>query len=354
VGTAARLLFIDDEERVTTALRAMFRRDYEVFVANSGPEAIELLRREAIDVIVSDQRMPEMTGVELLRQARELSPGAVRILLTGYADLAAIEHAINECEVFRYLMKPCPREQLRETVALAVDTVRGGGLAAVLPAEEEGPGLRPAEPSEEETSSAAAAARDASVAEAAPAPTAPVATVTPLRPRPAPAAFDGRELLVLSAEEALLEAVREAVPEDVEVRQARTLGEAVDLLSVHRAGVVVTDADVDGRGVEALTAELKRWVPELVTVVVSDRADAQLMIDLINHGQVFRFLLKPVSTGQCRLWLASAFRRHEDLRARVVDSAPAPQAAAEAPAPGRGWSLKELGARLRAVLGRGA
>jgi hypothetical protein len=80
------------------------------------------------------------------------------------------------------------------------------------------------------------------------------------------------------------------------------------------------------------------------------------MIDLINHGQVFRFLLKPVSTGQCRLWLASAFRRHEDLRARVAGGDPAPRAstAREAPAPGRSWSLKELGARLRAVLGRGA
>lgn len=341
MGTAARLLFIDDEERVTTALRAMFRRDYEVFVANSGPEAIELLRREAIDVIVSDQRMPEMTGVELLRQARELSPAAVRILLTGYADLAAIEHAINECEVFRYLMKPCPREQLRETVALAVDTVRGGGLATALPPVEE-------------AASAAATDPEAPVAEEAPAPAAPPATVTPLRVGPAPAALDGRELLVLSAEDALLEAVREAVPGDVEVRRARTLAEAVDLLSVHRAGVVVTDADVDGRGVEALTAELKRWVPELVTVVVSDRADAQLMIDLINHGQVFRFLLKPVSTGQCRLWLASAFRRHEDLRARVAGGGPTPDATPDAPAPGRGWSLKELGARLRAVLGRGA
>jgi serine/threonine-protein kinase len=355
VGTAARLLFIDDEERVTTALRAMFRREYEVFVANSGPEAIELLRREAIDVIVSDQRMPEMTGVELLRQARELSPGAVRILLTGYADLAAIEHAINECEVFRYLMKPCPREQLRETIALAVDTVRGGGLATALAPAEAVPGDPVAEPSPEAAPSVAAVEPEAPVAEEPPAPTATPATVTPLRPRPAPTALDGRELLVLSAEESLLEAVREAVPEDVEVRQARTLAEAVDLLSVHRAGVVVTDADVDGRGVEALTAELKRWVPELVTVVVSDRADAQLMIDLINHGQVFRFLLKPVSTGQCRLWLASAFRRHEDLRARVAGGAPAPPAAAaaEAPAPGRGWSLKELGARLRAVLGRG-
>ncbi|MEE4384411.1 MAG: response regulator, partial [Pseudomonadales bacterium] len=222
MGTAARLLFIDDEERVTTALRAMFRRDYEVFVANSGPEAIELLRREAIDVIVSDQRMPEMTGVELLRQARELSPGAVRILLTGYADLAAIEHAINECEVFRYLMKPCPREQLRETIALAVDTVRGGGLATALAPAEAVPGDPVAEPSPEAAPSVAAVEPEAPVAEEPPAPTATPATVTPLRPRPAPTALDGRELLVLSAEESLLEAVREAVPEDVEVRQART------------------------------------------------------------------------------------------------------------------------------------
>ncbi|MDZ7824784.1 MAG: response regulator [Gammaproteobacteria bacterium] len=108
MSAQARILFVDDEQRVLAAMRAMFRRDYEVHIANSGAEALEILREHAIDVVVSDQRMPEMTGVEVLKEARQIAPSAMRILLTGYADLAAIEDAINDSEVFRYLMKPCP------------------------------------------------------------------------------------------------------------------------------------------------------------------------------------------------------------------------------------------------------
>ena len=115
------LLFVDDERRVLTSMRAMFRRDYEVLLANSGQEAIDLLRDHSVDVIVSDQRMPGMTGVEVLKAVKRLAPNAMRILLTGYADLQAIEASINEGEVFRYLTKPCPSEQLKEAIGLAAE-----------------------------------------------------------------------------------------------------------------------------------------------------------------------------------------------------------------------------------------
>ncbi len=107
--------------RVLTSMRAMFRRDYEVLLANSGQEAIDLLRDHTVDVIVSDQRMPGMTGVEVLKAVKLLAPNAMRILLTGYADLKAIEASINEGEVFRYLTKPCPSEELKEAIGLAAD-----------------------------------------------------------------------------------------------------------------------------------------------------------------------------------------------------------------------------------------
>ena len=113
------VLFVDDEPRVLTSMRAMFRRDYEVLLANSGQEALDLLRGHTVDVIVSDQRMPGMTGVEVLKAVKHLAPKAMRILLTGYADLNAIEASINEGEVFRYLTKPCPSDQLKEAIGLA-------------------------------------------------------------------------------------------------------------------------------------------------------------------------------------------------------------------------------------------
>ena len=72
MNARASILFVDDEVRVLTAMRAMFRRDYDVHVANSGAEGLEILRAQPIDVVVSDQRMPEMTGVEMLEAARSI------------------------------------------------------------------------------------------------------------------------------------------------------------------------------------------------------------------------------------------------------------------------------------------
>ncbi|HEX6828487.1 MAG TPA: protein kinase, partial [Burkholderiales bacterium] len=100
-GAAAkpRILFVDDEERILTALNSLFRSGYHVFTATSGGQALEFVRRFPMHVVVSDQRMPGMTGVELLQQVKVLSPGTVRMLLTGYSDLAAIVGSINEGEV---------------------------------------------------------------------------------------------------------------------------------------------------------------------------------------------------------------------------------------------------------------
>ncbi|HSG90835.1 MAG TPA: response regulator [Pseudomonadales bacterium] len=277
----ARILFVDDEQRVLTSMRAMFRRDYEVHLADSGAMALDILRRKAIDVVVSDQRMPEMTGVEVLREARDIAPATMRILLTGYADLGAIEDAINESEVFRYLMKPCAREQLRDTLALAVAAVRAGG-GPVAP----DPGALPR--------------------------TAPA----PERRGGDDARAPGVELLVLSADDGLFDGVRDAVHGDRTVRRAHTTQEALAMLTARPVGVLITDAGLDEAAMELLIGELKRVVPELVTVVASERSDAHMMINLINHGQVFRFLLKPLSIGQCRIWLSSAVSRHLELLQR--------------------------------------
>src|SRR5688572_28960879 len=97
----ANILFVDDEERIVKLLNMMFRSKYNVFTATSGKEAIEICKTNRIDVIVSDQRMPEMTGIQLLAEIRQMSPNTVRLLLTGYSDLVAIIGAVNEGEVYR-------------------------------------------------------------------------------------------------------------------------------------------------------------------------------------------------------------------------------------------------------------
>lgn len=117
-----KILLVDDEVNITKALRRLLQQvdGYEVLTAESGPEALSLLEKNPdIGVIVSDQRMPVMTGVEFLMQARELMPDAIRILLTGYADITASIDAINRGGVFRYLTKPWQDENLLKIIAEA-------------------------------------------------------------------------------------------------------------------------------------------------------------------------------------------------------------------------------------------
>jgi len=293
---SANLLFVDDEPRVLNSMRAMFRRDYNVFLADSGERALALLDTQAIDVIVSDQRMPSMTGVEVLREVKQRAPRAMRILLTGYADLQAIEASINEGEVFRYLMKPCPMEQLRETVALAVEAAGGHAPApARSPAAEPTPMRAPRKP---------LAAASVAAPRAAP------------KPRPAPHRAlreDRVEVLVLSNDQDLTSQLERALHGARTWHKADSVESAVALLESRPIGVLLTDAAVDERAVRDLTASLKRHVPQLVTIVASDRSDAQTLIELINYGQIFRFLLKPFHPGQCRLWVDSAVRKHLEL-----------------------------------------
>jgi response regulator RpfG family c-di-GMP phosphodiesterase len=102
-----RLLFVDDEENVLRSLRRLFvAEDYDVLTALSGTDALKLLKDTEIPVIISDQRMPNMSGAEFLEKAKELSPESVRIILTGYADVEAAVSAINKGGAYRYVSKP--------------------------------------------------------------------------------------------------------------------------------------------------------------------------------------------------------------------------------------------------------
>jgi len=114
-----KVLLVDDEVNITKSLRRLLMESerYEVFTADSGDAGVTVLEAEAdIGVIISDQRMPGMTGVEFLARARVLTPDAVRILLTGYADIEASIAAINQGAVFRYLTKPWKDDELLQVV----------------------------------------------------------------------------------------------------------------------------------------------------------------------------------------------------------------------------------------------
>jgi response regulator RpfG family c-di-GMP phosphodiesterase len=117
----ARVLLVDDEESILSSLRRLLRsQSYELFLADSGMKALEIMQEQPIDLVISDARMPNMDGATLLATIRERYPQTFRILLTGYADLDMIAKAINEGQIYRYLSKPWDDQELLLTVAQAL------------------------------------------------------------------------------------------------------------------------------------------------------------------------------------------------------------------------------------------
>lgn len=117
-----RLLFVDDDTNVLKALQRVFRQEnYHIVTAMSGREALDHLRNGGFNLMISDYMMPGMNGAELLKQARALQPEMIRIMLTGHADTLAVMGAINEGAVYKFILKPWNDEDLRVTVALALE-----------------------------------------------------------------------------------------------------------------------------------------------------------------------------------------------------------------------------------------
>lgn len=288
----ARVLFVDDEPRVLTTMRMLFRAHYEVFFAEGGAQALELLRKQPVDVVVSDQRMPGMSGIELLRAARELNPNAMRILLTGYSDLNAIIGSINEGEIFRFVNKPWSNEDLSTTVSRAVAAARASATVAARAGE-------------------------------------PAVAAAPAGPLPA--------VLVMDDDERVPPQIQAILGRDCRVFGASSMGEAVDLLEREHIGVVISDTRVQDHPVVNLINTLKQHHPELVSVILTERADAGAAIDLINQGQIYRFITKPIIDNACKITVHSALKHHERLaQSPELHQRYEPAAAPEPPPPASG------------------
>jgi DNA-binding NtrC family response regulator len=275
------VLFVDDDERILNALRALFRQDYQVLTAAGGAAALELLEGAAVQAIVSDQRMPGMTGVELLRKAREAAPGATRLLLTGYTDLAALVGSINQGEIFRFVKKPWDNDELRQALAEAVKA------AQALPA----------------------------------APAAPAAA-----PRSA------GSLLVIDPKQGLTRGLERLLAGAARVRLVATPAEAAKVLADEPIAAIVADLGAGMDGLVALFRQVRAQRPEVLSILLADEPDSELGIELINKAQIFRFLPKPVSARELRTQVATALRRHAAWKQRAA-AAPAQGAGAAAASP---------------------
>jgi DNA-binding NtrC family response regulator len=116
-----KIMIVDDEPANLRTLERLFRQDYQVVTAPSGAEALTLLHQHDVALLISDQRMPAMTGIELMMKTVAIRPQMVKILLTGYTDVGALIDAINSGLVYQYLTKPWNNDDLRLTVSRALD-----------------------------------------------------------------------------------------------------------------------------------------------------------------------------------------------------------------------------------------
>lgn len=267
--TRPRILLVDDEERILRSLGMLLRMHYQVFATSDGYEALAILQREKIHVLISDQRMPIMTGTDLLREARKLSPDTVRILLTGYADADSAVAAVNDGEIFRYISKPWGPKELRDTIAQAVDVaLRLEGASA---ADTGAPAVLPA--------------KDARLT-----------------------------CLVLDQDVATYEAVKEVLVPAHDVIWRRTIDGALDVLTTRQVAILVTELSLGNEDLSAMLKTLKREHPEMLTIILTCFKDTSRLVELINQAQIYRYLPKPLRKGLLGRNIESTIARYRALR----------------------------------------
>lgn len=279
-GMKPTLLCIDDEERILRSLAMLFRGSYDFHMTTDPQQALNLIASQRVHVIISDQRMPIMRGADLLKLVKEKSPNTMRLLLTGYSELDAVVASVNEGEIFRFINKPWDATELRQTVQQAADISISLFNAPVAPPQplqtETGTFVAPGVPPKQEA------------------------------------------ILVIDDDADVMKVVQDIVGATQPVIWARTLDSAMTALETHDIGVIVSELTVGHESIIAFLKMLKAEHPEVVTIVLTPFQDVTVFIGLINQGQVFRLVPKPVRRGPLGVNIGSALRHH-----RMLQDAPA-------------------------------
>ena len=294
-----KILCVDDEVQIVISLRALLRSKYEVLIATSGEEALDILRKDnTIRVLISDQRMPKMLGAEVLREARKISPGTMRLLLTGYSDLQAIIDSINEGEVFRFINKPWNNQELRFIVELAVAVAIETGQAAES-ISEAGVVVETTvdfqlDRTQNEAGSAGAV-QDAAVSHA---------------DLPAAGTLTSESILVVDDDRDVVSTLKELFGDTVLIYSAHSIHEAIEILGDKHVTVIISETVVAGEDATEFVKLLKQHHPDIITIMLTKFHSADTMISLINQGQIYRYSYKPIQKNQLGSYIKSAFVRH--------------------------------------------
>ena len=319
-----QVLLLHSDQTTLDKFSAGFGDRYTVHCATSGSEALSTLSDTPINVIVSAQKLQGMSGAEALREANRRSPDTVGILLAG-EDTAIV----GDKEVFQVVHGAVDPSELRRLIDSATQQTR---LMALAESANDTSAL-PDEPASEhiimETSENGATIISDGTGQ--------MPALDPKKVPPSAAVGAATvDVLVITKDEEFLNTIRESSQGMHNVHYSNTLKQAEDAVRKHKVGVAVVDAAMVGDKVEKLTQHLRKMQKRLVAIVAGRRDDGEMLMDLINRGKVYRFLLKPVSPGRARLAVEASVKHHLEApdSAFKLTGAPAPaKAAAVKPAP---------------------
>ncbi|MGI9221907.1 MAG: TonB family protein [Woeseiaceae bacterium] len=323
-----QILLLHSEQSTLDKLSTGFADRYTVHCATSGSEALNTLGQTAIDVIVTAQQLPGMSGLDALREAKRRSPETVGILLAGN-DGEGVEALVGANEVFQVVRGGVTPDSLR---ALIDDATRQARLMQLTE-------------SANDTTADVDASAEHIVMETSENGSSIITDVTGQVPALDPKKFEEAnvgsrsvDVLVLTKDDEFLTTVRESARGMHTIVAASTLAQADEAVASQTVGVAVVDAAMVGDNVEKLTMHLRAKSPRLVSIVAGRRDDGEMLMDLINRGKVYRFLLKPVSPGRARLAIEASAKHHLEapdaaFKAQGSASTTPAKAAKRAPAP---------------------
>ena len=298
-----QVLLLHSQQSTLDKLSAGFNDKYAVHCATSGSEALSTLGETPIHVIVSAQELPGMSGLETLREAKKRSPDTIGILLASDDTSDGLEALVGDQEVLQIVRGEV---QPADLIKLIEGSKRQATLMALAGAAND-QSANVDEPNAEhivmETSeNGATIISDGTGA---------MPVLRPDKIQISPGA-GGRDVdvLVLTKDEEFLSTIKDSARGLHNVHHALTNSQADGLISKNKIGVLVTDAAMADDSVEDLTARLRKQTPRLVAIVAGRRDDGEMLMDLINRGHVYRFLLKPVSPGRARLAIEASVKHH--------------------------------------------
>lgn len=268
-----RVLCIDDDQKVVRSLMWALQKRFAVTTTDNVVEGVEMIKAHDFDVVICDRAMPELSGVDFLNLVKKLSPRAMRIILTGSSDATAIVRAVNETEVFRLLGKPWANGDLVALVETGVAVARD--LAAEIDEALHNVQFAPEDSPE----------------------------TNPYR------------ILVIDDNPQVREVVKTSSGDNIDVCHVATIAEAMAVINERPIAVIVADTAVGGIDTTRLIRMLKKSRPEIVSIVASSRFEPAMMVELVNQGQVFRFLGKPLAANFLKPVIEAALRKHRVLKA---------------------------------------